>query len=59
MDTLQKPKVTDSRETVETEAHYATFDYYIDSYQNGTITWEEAIEAYRKAEIGELAVAGA
>ena len=49
-----------SREAVESEYNTMVFDYFIDQHQNGLISFEEAIWAYKEVaakNLGSVAVA--
>lgn len=56
MEALQHYQVTDSRETVEAELHYNTFDVLMQRVETGELTFDQAVTEYKRRELGELAI---
>jgi hypothetical protein len=59
MEAICTYKVKDTRETVESETHFNTFEVLMAQVDSGQLSFEAAISRYKATELGDLALQNA
>lgn len=57
MEAITRNMVSDTRETIEGETRYNTFEVLMSQVDRGEITFAEAVETYKNRELGATAIA--